>query len=46
MNNKREQGKRAPELEQEGWVNLGACWSIFGAFWSWKLKSQVVRPEE
>jgi hypothetical protein len=28
MNNKGREGKRAPELEQEGWVNLGACWSV------------------
>jgi hypothetical protein len=39
MKNKREQGRRDLELEQQGWVNSGA-------FWSWKLKNQVVRPEE
>jgi hypothetical protein len=32
MNNKGEQGKRAPELEKEGWVNSGACWSILEHF--------------
>jgi hypothetical protein len=21
--------KRTPELEQGGWANLGACWSVF-----------------
>jgi hypothetical protein len=46
MNNKRKQGRRAWEMKQQGWENFGACWSVFGAFWSWKLKSQVVRPEE
>jgi hypothetical protein len=46
MNNKQGARKRAPELEQGGWENLGACWSIWEHIWSWKLKNQVVRPEE
>jgi hypothetical protein len=46
QNNKREQGRRARELEQRGWENYGAFWSVFGSFWSWKLKNQVVRLEE
>jgi hypothetical protein len=43
VNNK---GKRAPNLEKGGWENSRACWNIFGAFWSWKMKNSVVRPEE
>jgi hypothetical protein len=33
-------------MKQQGWENLGACWSDLGAFWRWNLKSQVVKPEE
>jgi hypothetical protein len=46
MNNKGEQGKRAPRARAR---RLGKFWSMLEHFWSileLKLKSQVVRPEE
>jgi hypothetical protein len=46
MNNKQQAGKRAHEDEQEGWVNLGAGWSILERIGAGELKNQVVRPEE
>jgi hypothetical protein len=32
MNNKQRAEKRALEIEQEGWENSGACWSVLEHF--------------
>jgi hypothetical protein len=41
-----ERKKESLELVQPWRVNSRASWSVLEHIWSWKLKSQVVRPEE
>jgi hypothetical protein len=41
-----EDTKESLELVYPWRANSRANWNISGVFWSWKLKNQVVRPEE